>query len=211
MPLEKIVPEYYSKNTLVKNLFFKRLECAIQLAFVKLKSDNSLKAADFGCGDGTFLRLLEKKFPSLNTFGIDVLPEVAEIKKFLRAEIKIADLINSGFPDNFFDLVFCLDTLEHFENLEPPVKEIRRVLKNDGLLILSMPTENFFYKLGRLFLKGTTSSIKGPCSSPHFHDARKIEKFLCYNDFETVKRISLPRMPFLTLFNVISLKKKIPE
>jgi len=211
MPLKKIVPEYYSKNTLVKNLFFKRLECAVQLAFIKLKSDGNLKVVDLGCGDGTFLKLLEKKFPSLKTFGADILPEVVEIKKFLRAEIKIADLRNSGFPDNFFDIVFCLDTLEHFENLELPVREIKRVLKNDGLLVLSMPTENFFYKLGRLFLKGTISSTKGPCSSPHFHGAEKIEKFLCYNNFETVKKISLPGMPFLTLFNIVSFKKKLSE
>ena len=209
MELKEIVPEYHSKNVFARSLFLNRLKSAIQLASSKLESDDNSNTIDLGCGEGILLKLLEEKFKNIKTFGIDILPEVLEIRKFLRAEIKIGDLRNTGFPDNFFDVVFCLDALEHFENLESPVREIKRMLKNNGLLIVSVPTENFFYKLGRLFLKGTISSMRGPCSSPHFHGARKIEKFLCCNNFKTVKKISLPRIPFLSLFNIISLKKKL--
>lgn len=209
MKLKEIVPEYHSKNIFIRTLFLKRLKTAIRLTWSKLGLRDDLKVVDLGCGEGNFLKLIEENFKNVKTFGIDIEPNVLELKNFLKAEIKIADIRESGFPDNFFDIAFCLDVLEHFKDLEKPVKEIRRILKPDGLLIVSLPTENWFYKLGRLFIKGTISEQKGPCSSPHFHSAKTIEKFLESNGFETVKKISLPSMPLLSLFHIVSLRKQI--
>lgn len=203
----KIVPEYYSKNPLVKNLFLKRLKIALRLAKTQLGLRDAPRAIDLGCGDGIFLKLLEEKFPFVKTFGVDILPEVEGTKKILRAEIKIGDLRQTGFPDNFFDIVFCLDTLEHFEKLDEPVKEIERITKDNGLLIVSLPTESHFYKLGRLILKGTTSMETGPCSSPHFHDAKEIRGFLAHSGFQVVEEGRLPHLPLPALFKIISFRK----
>lgn len=208
MKLSEIVPEYYSKNWFVRKLFWERLKSVIRLASEKLNSGNGeLNVIDLGCGDGSFLKLLEAEFPDIHTYGIDILPEVLEVKKFLRAEIKCSDLKKSGFPDNFFGVVFCLDTLEHFQSLEEPIREIKRIIKPDGLLIISAPTEKFFYKIGRFFIKGTFSMEKGPCSSPHFQNAALIEKAMRANNFQVVKKISLPRVPFFTFFSIISFRK----
>jgi len=208
MDLKEIVPEYHSKNIFVRNLFLKRLKIALQLAGSRLESGGEFKIVDLGCGEGNFLKLIEENFKNVKTFGIDIEPKVLELKNFLRAEIRIADIRNSGFPNAFFDAVFCLDVLEHFENLEKPVREIKRILKSDGLLIVSLPIENLFYKLGRLFIKGTTSEEKGPCSSPHFYNAKTVEKFLRNNGFKIVKKISLPTIPFFSLFHIVSLRKQ---
>lgn len=205
--MKRIVPEYYSKNFFVKKLFFERLQLAIRLAKPKLLSNKVLNVTDLGCGDGFLLKSLEKKFNNIKTFGIDIVPSVLELRKFLRAEIKVADIRNTGFPNEFFDIIFCLDVLEHFENLEQPVREIKKIIKPNGLLIISLPTESFFYKIGRLFTKGTMSQQKGPCSSPHFHNAKTIENFLLSNNFRMTKKLLLPSIPFLTLFNIISLTK----
>jgi ubiquinone/menaquinone biosynthesis C-methylase UbiE len=43
------------------------------------------------------------------------------------------------FPDNFFDIVICLETLEHLMNPYFAMMEIRRVLKEKGRLICSVP------------------------------------------------------------------------
>ena len=64
--LEKIVPEYHSKNVFLRNLFFKRLELAIELAKSKLNSNKNLNVIDLGCGEGLLLQLLEKKFKNIN-------------------------------------------------------------------------------------------------------------------------------------------------
>lgn len=209
MNLEGIVPEYRSKNIFIRSLFFKRLGIAIKLVRPKLGAGESLRVIDLGCGEGILLKLLEENFKNVETFGIDINPNVLELDKFLRADIKVANIKDTGFPDNFFDIIFCLDVLEHFENLEQPISEIKRILKPNGLLVVSLPTESWFYKLGRFFSKGTISEKKGPCSSPHFSNAKTIENFLCSNRLEIVKKKLLPQIPFLSLFHIVSLRKKI--
>jgi len=209
MDLEKIVPEYHSKNIFIRSLFLKRLEVAVKLARPKLEAGEILRIIDLGCGEGVLLKLLEENLKNVEIFGIDINPNILKLNKFLKANIKVADITDTGFPDNFFDIAFCLDVLEHFENLEQPIGEIKRILKPNGLLVVSLPIENWFYKLGRFFSKGTISEKKGPCSSPHFGNAKTIENFLCSNELEIIKKICLPKMPFLSLFHIISLRKKI--
>lgn len=205
MKLKEIVPQYHSKNPLVKKLFLHRLHIAIKLAEPKLRSAKKLSVVDLGCGEGILLKLIEEKFKDVITFGIDIEPSIAELKDFLRAKIRIANIIESGFPNKFFDIVFCLDVLEHFQNLQEPVGEIKRILKENGLLVVSLPTENFFYKLGRFLTTGTTSMEKGPCS-PHFYNAKTIEDFLYANNFQVIRKKLLPPISFLSLFHIIAFK-----
>lgn len=207
MKLKEIVPEYHSRNAFIRNLFLGRLRAALFLAEEKLRSKDWLKVADFGCGEGNLLELIEKGFKNVKTYGIDAEPNVLELTKTLRAEIKVVDIRESGFVNEFFDIVFCLDTLEHFEDLKKPAMEIKRVLKPDGMLIVSLPTESMFYKVGRLLLKGTMSEEKGPCSSPHFHSAKDIREFLASNSFEVLKKVQVPSAPFPALFQIMALKR----
>jgi len=203
MQLKEIVPEYRSKNPFVRKLFLNRLDSAIKL----VGDDKSIlkKIIDLGCGEGTLLKILEKRFKNADIFGIDIEPNVLDLKDFTSVEIKVVDLRKTGYPDNFFDLAFCLDVLEHFENLEAPVREI--IIKPDGLLVVSLPTENNLYKLCRLILKGTTSSKKGPCSSPHFFGAGFIENFIASNGFQNNKKIVLPSR-LLPLFDLVLFRKQ---
>jgi len=206
---DKIVPEYDSRNIFVRSLFLKRLNLSVDLFRKVFEQKKIVNVADFGCGDGILLGFLEKKFKDIKTFGLDILPEVSSLRSFLRADIRIVNLTNSGFPSDFFDAIFCLDTLEHFENLEEPIKEIERTLKNHGILIVSLPTENVVYKIGRFILKGTFSSKKGPSSSPHFHNADEIRKFLLKNSFTLVKKEKVTKIPFLKFFEIILFKKDV--
>jgi len=203
----KIVPEYDSKNPLIKYLFFSRLKSALSLSDDFIIDEKESNVADFGCGDCLLLKNIEDKFKNIKTYGVDILPEILKYKKSLRADIKIADLKNTGFDADFFDAIFCLDTLEHFEDLSDPIGEISRVLRKDGILVVSLPTENLVYKLGRFFLKGTFSSKTGPSSSPHFHNASEIRKFLINNSFIIKKKEKVTKIPFLTFFEIILFEK----
>jgi 2-polyprenyl-3-methyl-5-hydroxy-6-metoxy-1,4-benzoquinol methylase len=203
----KIVPEYDSRNILIRNLFLKRLKLAIKVAEPFLFSNPKSNVGDFGCGDGILLKFLEEKYKNIKIFGLDILPEVLSLKKSLRADIRVVDLAETGFPGAFFDVIFCLDTLEHFKNLADPVNEIKKTLKNDGILVVSLPTESFVYKLGRFLLKGTFSSEGGPSSSPHFYGAKEVSDFLSKNSFISVKKEKITKIPFLTFFEIILFKK----
>lgn len=204
MELKNIVAEYDSKNLLVKKLFLKRLEIAIQLALPILNKLNEPAIIDIGCGQGKLLKLLEKKNNNIKLTGIDIEPKVIELKNNIDAEIHIMSALNINLPKNSFDAAFCLDVLEHLRDQELQIAtcEIKRILKPNGLLITSLPTENLFYKFNRLLLKGTTSAVKGPGDSPHLFNAKKIEKRLRISGFKQTEQKRLPSFPFLSLFRI---------
>lgn len=52
------------------------------------------------------------------------------------------------YQDSTFDLVVSLETIEHLDNPEEFLKEIRRVLKPDGTLIISCPNDAYFINVG---------------------------------------------------------------
>jgi len=88
------------------------------------------------------------------------------------------------FPDNSFDLIYCLETMEHAEKPWLVSNEIERILKPDGVAIISSqqnfpihmhPSDNFRYTpfgLKSLFPKLRTKLAFG--ISPPFDDEVKL-------------------------------------
>lgn len=64
------------------------------------------------------------------------------------------DLNKERIPvkDNTFDILVCLETLEHTLYPKKILKELKRVTKKDGLFMLSLPNDyNFWLRLHYLF------------------------------------------------------------
>lgn len=100
---------------------------------------------DCGCGSGSLSIYLSRKFNKktygldLSAFGIQRALELAE-KAHADCEFKVADIENEiPFEDNFFDVVFMLEVLEHLVYPEKAIKEVSRVLKKGGLFVLVTP------------------------------------------------------------------------
>lgn len=55
-----------------------------------------------------------------------------------RAMVKM-DIMDIGFPDESFDVIYCSHVLEHVADDRKAIKEFRRVLKRDGWAILLVP------------------------------------------------------------------------
>ena len=91
------------------------------------------KVLDVGCGIGDMLSYRK------NTVGLDVNPlNVAFCqKRELEAHIMKPDVI--PFADETFDSVLLDNVLEHIERPSLLFKEIRRVLKADGILLIGVP------------------------------------------------------------------------
>lgn len=207
MKIESIVNEYRSKNPIIKKLFLRRINVAVKLADATVKNQNNASIIDIGCGEGMLLKLLRKEYPSLAMTGIDIEPTVLTLQDKVQADIRVMSVTDMKFPDKSFDVAFCLDTLEHIpqKELESGVSEIKRILKTNGKLITSLPTETAFYKFCRLLAKGTTSAETGPCSSPHFHTAKEVENLLRISGFKQIKQKRLPPVPFFALFHITML------
>lgn len=101
------------------------------------------KILDAGCGDGLYTRLLFDAGAGGIT-GVDWSENALRFARVFvsNATFIKADLRSIPLPDASFDLIVFLETLEHFppENIAAPIKELHRLLKSDGRLLLSVPS-----------------------------------------------------------------------
>lgn len=96
---------------------------------------NGKRIIDVGCGKGRFLRVLKSKFSRVKLYGLDI------SEKMLSFCPKGVETINGSildirYPDKYFDGVFCVETLEHALRIESAVKELTRVLKPGGKIVI---------------------------------------------------------------------------
>jgi len=101
----------------------------------------SMKIADLGCGNC----LWNKNF--LPVTGVDINGEMlkwAQQNKYLSKYIVTKDLAKTTLPSKAFDIVIMSETLEHILNLEEVLAEVRRIIKDDGTFIITVPYDFFF-------------------------------------------------------------------
>ncbi len=197
-PLATIVPEYESGSRLVKWLFHKRLSWAINAVQAK-STHKDIAILDAGCGNGIWLKKLSK-LGYTNLHGIDFNEHVTEIT-IPHAQFSCGDLAHTGYKDNQFDVIAILDVIEHIPDPTNVIKELKRILKPDGILLASLPTEHAIYKIGRFILKGTFSSKDGPATGVHYHNAKGLHSML-QKQFNAVNIKYLPTLPPFNLFNL---------
>jgi ubiquinone/menaquinone biosynthesis C-methylase UbiE len=96
---------------------------------------------DAACGTGRYAIRLEGL--GARVVGIDGSPEMLAVAGRRRDELglsfqlRAADLVRLPFPEAGFDLVVCALALCHLSDLGPPVKEMARVLRPGGRLVVS--------------------------------------------------------------------------
>ena len=103
------------------------------------------KLLDVGCGSGATSRLLKERGTCKEAHGIELFPEAAnEAKKYLDA-VHCLSIENSELPysDNFFDVILCLDVLEHCADPWNVLRNLKRVLNKNGVLIASIPNISY--------------------------------------------------------------------
>jgi SAM-dependent methyltransferase len=102
---------------------------------------------DIGTGTGTNLRMLSD-LGFTRVTGLDQSPEAIRYcaqKGF--GKVELADICTLPFPNCSFDLILATDIIEHVEDDGLALCEIRRVLKPNGYLLLTVPTFQFLWGL----------------------------------------------------------------
>ncbi len=125
-----------------------------------------IKFIDLGCKDGY---LLDKaKELSLDVYGCDISDSVIKVLDKQDFNMKKVDLEKTlPYKDKTFDIITCLQVIEHLTNPEHLIEEISRILKPDGLLILSTPNlASIGSRLRLLF--GLYPHQLSPCEKWHF-------------------------------------------
>jgi SAM-dependent methyltransferase len=103
-----------------------------------------MRVADFGCGVGAVTSMLgEMVGPTGSVTGIDV--SAAQIDQAIQicwsaglenVSFRTADAGSTGLPDNSFDLVYCRFLLLHLTDPAACLREMRRVLKPGGIVVI---------------------------------------------------------------------------
>lgn len=140
--------KYRSKNPFKKILLTRFLE-AIFRAVVSI---NPKLILDAGCGEGLPMKYFKQKNTKLSFVGIDIDKRVLSIaKNNVKTErFVLMDVTKMRYKNNYYDLVLMLEVLEHLENPEAAIVEVKRVSKN--WCIFSVPNEPWFSFLS--FLSG---------------------------------------------------------
>ena len=124
-----------------------------------LKKDD--KILDAGCGDKSHPYVFSYLLKNYDTKGID-------LDNSWNENIIKGDISKMDFADNSFDVVLCLDVLEHIENWQKVFSELLRVAKRK--VIISVPTtENKIFFTTNQFLRKLIG-INNILFAGHFRD-----------------------------------------
>ena len=101
---------------------------------------------DIGCGGGHFIEQAEKR---CGCTGIELsfegIGETIRRVKSDSTEILKSDIEKTEFIDGEFDIITSIGTLEHVIDIPKALKEIHRILANDGIFYLYAPNELWDY------------------------------------------------------------------
>lgn len=169
---------------------------------------------DIGCGWGEFAEAFGIKID----MGIDIAPRDLYVaaKGRMYKNLTLADARNLPFSNESFGSIMSISTFEHITNTKKLLSEAYRVLKPNGILAVTMETEevdrNTFYrpmlkKIGLYFL----SKILTNAYNSYFHRHILPSKEKWIKDFEqagfkivTVKNIISPTITKLYDFFILT-------
>lgn len=113
-----------------------------------------LKILDVGCGKGELLAEIAARYAPRDLYGADFsTARVRDASRRVGLKVTLVEAdIQKGLPfcEAVFDRIFCTDTLEHLKDPARGLREIGRVLKTDGRVILTAPNATGFAPFHRL-------------------------------------------------------------
>ena len=187
---DKVPVTYYQKG--VKNNFFQWLWHTHKIKLVKkiIKDLNFKNCLDVGCASGYMISEISKEFPRTNYFGVDVYDKAISYAKktYPNIKFKVASADNLLFKDKSFDLILFCETLEHVESPLNCLREIKRVLKKNGTLILTMDSGSLLFRIVWFFWENTKGRVWRQAHLNPFHH-HKLEDLITEVGFKVRKKI----------------------
>ena len=192
---EMAIPSYLHGNPLIPWLMWKRYATIAELA----QFSGSEHVLEFGCGIGLFLPTLTRACKTVSA--IDLFPQYAqELCRKERLSVSFPQSLDS-VADQSLDAIIAADVLEHVEPLSECVKTFLHKLKPGGRIIVSGPTENLAYRIGRI------AAGFGGKGDYHHTDIDNIEQQICRGGTERQAIRKLPFSYLPALFKVIAFSK----
>jgi len=196
-PMRNPGEEWYKKIYILRNHGVETKLSWSHKQFLKYKPIPGGRLIDIGCGDGFFL--YEAKKIGYKVTGIDFDKEAIEKGKKLYG---LSELYSDNL-ENFllncsgkFDIITLFDVLEHSENPVKLIEDINKILKLNGVIIISLPNRDRWPK----------STIPKKLDSPPHHLTRwnisAVTKFLENHGFQIKKVVFSRSYTYNILFSI---------
>jgi len=180
---EEIAKQFPQNNLLEGYHHFRRLE--LVLHFLE-KLGNDLLVLDAACGDGI---QAEKIIEVHRVIGIDISPtRIKRAKNRIGAGVFMdGDVYNLPFKCNIFDIAVLGEVIEHLHEPRDVLKEINRVLKPNGYLIVDIPSKsNIVDMILRLLGKNPMWGLYVDKSHVAFYDMHSLEDIFKNSGFKVI-------------------------
>ena len=217
---EKMVEKYdpdafhHHHNPFIRFIESKRVRSIFKMMDIE-KDD---RVIEIGCGAGNVI----EKAPSGELFGTDISHSIllkAKHRLNQEANLFLADAQNLPCKDQIFTKVICSEVLEHILDPSTALNEIARILKIQGIAIISIPNELLINRMKSIFIrlgifkwlfqkKGDYQEMPERMEDEwHLHTFTLEEWFALFG--EKFKATGLKKIPFpgLPLRYVVCLKK----
>ena len=142
---------------------------------------------DVGCRTGNFMAHCEKDgFQPI--IGVEISKKFAEFTRSQGFKVLNCRLEEAALPDQSFDIITYLETLEHIPTPVQELEEAYRILKHNGIIVVEVPNLNFqllkvivsrFFHIGHFRIKShdhlvhfTDRTIRDALAKAGFHNIR---------------------------------------
>lgn len=176
--IEQVPPDYYQEG--VRRNILQRIWHSAKLrevlrAFSHHPSPK--KILDVGSASGWFLSKISLQHPDATYYGIDIYQEAIEYgkKAYPHIEFSVASAEKIPYKANCFDIVICTEVLEHVENPQMVLQEIKRVLKKGGIAIIELDSGSILFSLVWYLWRKAHGKVWND-SHLHSYTVEKLEK-----------------------------------
>ncbi|MFH0735271.1 MAG: class I SAM-dependent methyltransferase [bacterium] len=145
---EDFYKEYWTDGECVRDITTLKNLHILKKYFPKLPQNKKILEIGVGGEGGIIKSLKDNNY----VYGIDVSDSAIKNSEKFNLDVIKLNLDNEKIPfeDSSVDIVFAFEVFEHFSNPQHAIEEIKRVLVDDGVLLISIPNQ-YTYHWPRLF------------------------------------------------------------
>ncbi|MDY6844681.1 MAG: class I SAM-dependent methyltransferase [Thermodesulfobacteriota bacterium] len=185
--------QYYSSSYTDNGIFFpkkrvgRKLKYWIFSRYIKSKFPRGQKISllEIGCAQGDLLEAVRND-NQIDALGIDYAEAPIEYAKSLGFNVHQQSLTQMNFPDSTFNFIVALHVMEHVNNLEETMAEIRRVLSPGGYFFTVVPCISHL----KAKIAGKKWKYLGPPGHLWYFTRKSFRLFLERTGFEVVTNSS---------------------